>query len=57
MITSYSDEGDGNFVHQRVLGTMKDQANWISHGFSSAKAALIVMMMMMMMMACADRIP
>ena len=55
MITSYSDEGDGNLMHQRVLGTMKDQANWISHGFSSAKAALIVMMMMMM--ACADRIP
>ena len=43
-------------MHQRVLGMMKDQANWIGHGFSSAKAALIVMMIMMMV-ACADRIP
>ena len=50
----YSDEGVGSFMHQQVLGTMKDQTNWVSHGFSSAKAALIVMMMMMM--ACTDRI-
>ena len=28
----YSDEGVGNLMHQRVHGTMKDQANWIARG-------------------------
>ena len=28
----YSDEGVGGFMHPRVLGTMKDQANWIARG-------------------------
>ena len=28
----YSDEGDGSLMHQRVLGMIKDQANWIATG-------------------------
>lgn len=28
----YSDEGEGSLVHQQVLVTMKDQANWIATG-------------------------
>ena len=32
IIIMHDDEGDGRLMHQWVLGTMKDQANWIARG-------------------------